>query len=73
MEDRVYVAKCKVMHTRNFSNKFSYEMNDKVLDNVWVEKDLGIMISSHMKSLQQCVVACNKVSRVSGIIRKENL
>ena len=28
------------------NNKFSYEMNGKVLDKVLVEKDLGIMISS---------------------------
>jgi len=40
------VTKCKVMHTGNKNNKFSYEMNGKVLDKVLVEKDLGIMISS---------------------------
>ena len=34
------------MHTGNNNNKFSYEMNGKVLDKVLVEKDLGIMISS---------------------------
>ena len=36
------VIKCKVMHTGNNNNKFSYEMNGKVLDKVLVEKDLGI-------------------------------
>ena len=57
------VTKCKVMHTGN-NNKFSYEMNGKVLDQVMVEKDLGIMISSDVKSSQQCVAACNKANRV---------
>ena len=32
-------------------------MNGKVLDKVLIEKDLGIMISSDMKSSQQCVAA----------------
>jgi len=63
------VSKCKVMHTGN-KNKFSYEMNGKVLDKVLVEKDLAIMISNDVKSSQQCVVACNKANRVLGMIRK---
>jgi len=36
------VAKCKVMHTGNNNNEFSYEKNGKVLDKVLIEKDLGI-------------------------------
>ena len=47
------------MHTGNKNNEFSYEMNGKVLDKVLIEKGLGIMISSDMKSSQQCVAACN--------------
>jgi len=43
-------------------NKFSYEINGQVLDKVLVEKDLGIMISSDVKSSQQCVAACNKAT-----------
>jgi len=60
------VTKCKVMHTGNKNNKFSNEINGKVLDMVSVEKNLGIMISSDVKSSQQCVVACNKANRVLG-------
>ena len=51
------------MHTGNKNNKFSYEMNGKVLDMVLVEKDFGIMISSDVKSSQQCVIPCNKANR----------
>ena len=41
------------MHFGNDNNnKFSYEMNGKVLDKVLAEKDLGIMISSDVKSSQ---------------------
>jgi len=46
-------AKCKVMHTGNNNNEFSYEMNGKVLDKVLIEKDLGIMISSGSPLLTQ--------------------
>ena len=63
------VTKCKVMHTGNKNNKFSYEMNGVVLDKGLVVKDLGIMISSDVNSSQQCVVACNKANRVLGMIR----
>ena len=56
--------KMEVMHRGNKNNKFSCEMNGKVLEKVLVEKDLGIMISSYVKSSQQCVVACNKANRV---------
>ena len=62
------VIKCKLMHTDNNNNKFSYEMNGKAFDKVLVEKDLGIMISNGVKSSQQCVVACNKANRVLGMI-----
>ena len=62
------VRTCKVMHTGSTNNKFSYEMNGKVLDKVLVETDLGIM--SDVKSSQQCVVACNKPNEVLGIIRR---
>ena len=48
------------MHTGNKNNEFSYEMSGKVLDKVLIEKDLGIMISSDMKSSQQCVAACKR-------------
>jgi len=60
------VTKCKVMHIGNNNNKFSYEMNNKVLDTILVEKDLVIIISSDVKSSQQCVVACNKASLSEG-------
>ena len=38
----IFCSNCKVMHTGNKNNEFSYEMNGKVLDKVLIEKDLGI-------------------------------
>jgi len=46
-------------------------MNGKVLDKVLVEKDLGIMISSDVKSSQR-VVACNKAKIVFGNDKKNH-
>jgi len=66
------VTKCEVMHTGNNNNKFSYEMYGEVLDKVLAEKDFGIMISSDVKSSQQCVVACNKANTVSGDDKKNH-
>ena len=34
------------------------------------QNDLEIMISSDVKSSQQCVVACNKANRVLGMISR---
>ena len=42
--------KCKVMHVGRTNQKFSYVMNGQILDRVDSEKDLGVMISSDLKS-----------------------
>ena len=49
------VAKCKVMHTGNKNNEFSYEMNGKVLDKVLIEKDLGIQRYEELTAMCCCV------------------
>jgi len=60
------------MPTGSNNNKFSYEMNGKVLDKVLVEKDLLIMISSDVKSSQQCVTThcCELFTSLDIIIPK---
>jgi len=34
------------------------------------EKDLGIMLSSDMKSVEQCVYAANRANRALGMIKR---
>ena len=52
--------KCKVMHVKKTNQKFFYVMNGQILDTVDSEKDLGVMISSDLKSSNQCIHACGK-------------
>jgi len=52
--------KCKVMHVGRTNQKFLYVMNGQILDTFDSVKDLGVMISSDLKSSNQCMHACSK-------------
>ena len=54
--------KSKVVHVGRTNQKFSYVMNGQNLDTVDSEKDLGVMISSDLKSSNQCIHAFSKAS-----------
>ena len=45
------------MHVGRTNQKFWYVMNGQILDTVESEKDLGVMISSDLKSSSQCIHA----------------
>ena len=45
-------------------------MEGQTLDTVDSEKDLGIMISSDLKSSNQCIQACRKASKMLGMIKR---
>jgi len=62
--------KCKVMHVRRTNQKFSYVMNGQILDTVDSKKDLGVMISSDLKSSNQCIHACCKAGKMLGMIKR---
>ena len=47
-------------------------MEGQTLDTVDSEKDLGIMISSDLKSSNQCIQACRKASEMLGMINKNS-
>jgi len=53
--------KCKVMHIGE--NNHEYSMLGHKLQVVEREKDLGIMLSSDMKSVEQCLYAANRANR----------
>jgi len=61
--------KCKVMHVGRTNQKFSYVMNGQILDTSDSEKDLGVMISSYLKSSNQCIHASSKASKMLGMIK----
>ena len=62
--------KCKVVHIERNNPKYEYIINGEKLEEVNVEKDLGIMISSDMKVSSQCIAAYNKANRMLGLLKR---
>ena len=49
---------------------YEYKMRAHSLEEVQVEKDLGVLISSDLKVSPQCIGACARASRVLGMINR---
>ena len=61
-------SKCIVMHLGKGNREFSYFMGNQQLDTVDEERDLGVVITSNLKSSRQCHTAYAKASRSLGLI-----
>ena len=68
------VSKCKHMRiSRNSANPDYFMGNEngpQRLENITVEKDLGILITNNMKTVDQCTEAANKANRALGLIHR---
>jgi len=64
------VEKCKVMHIGCTNRNYRYHMDQKELEVVEEEKDLGMLITNDLKASQQCTAACNKANRVLGMMNR---
>jgi hypothetical protein len=64
------VDKCKVMHIGLGNGKANYEMNDKYLEEVTEERDLGVIMQNDLKCSKQCLKAVNTANRVLGMIKR---
>src|SRR5664279_5739476 len=62
--------KCKVMHVGKKNKHYVYTMNNRQLESVEAEKDLGVIITEDGKPSVQCVEACAKANRVLGMIKR---
>ena len=58
------------MHVGNTNQRFKYTMEGQTLDTVDSGKDLSIMISSDLKSSNQCIEDCSKSSKMLGMIKR---
>jgi len=58
------VEKCKVMYIGGTNRNYRYHMDQKELEVVEEEKDLGVLITNALKASQQYTAACNKANRV---------
>ena len=64
------VGKCKIMHFGSKNKKHKYTMNGQEMDEVEVEKDVGVMVSTSLKPSQQCSAAAGKANGVLGQISR---
>ena len=61
--------KCKVMHFGKTNTKYKYKIDNVVLEEVSVEKDLGIFISNNLDWSHHVNYAINKANKQLGRIR----
>jgi len=59
-----------VIHVGRTNPRFTYTMESQTLDTFDSEKDLGITISSDLKSSNQCIQVCNKASKMLKMIKR---
>ena len=64
------VTKCKSLHIGKRNNKYVYEMNGQQLEQINVEKDLGVLIDDEMKCHKHTAAAIKEANGILGIIRK---
>ena len=49
------IDKCKVMHIGSSNPRYPYTLNGQVMQEVSVERDLGVYIDSSLQPSKQCV------------------
>ena len=64
------VGKCKVMHFGARNSKFKYSMDGVRLEEVQVEKDVGVLVSDNLRPSLQCSAAAGKANGVLGQISR---
>ena len=63
-------GKCKVLHIGTNNPCHRYKMDNKKLDNVSEEKDLGVLVDEDLKFHKQTAAAVKKANRSLGMIKK---
>ena len=64
------VFKCKVMHLGYHNKDYSYLVNGQMLQSTETERDLGVLITSDLKSGEQCTAAYMKANKMLGLIKR---
>ena len=63
-------AKCKVIHFGGKNPTSTYTMNGHTLEETFLERDLGIQISSNLKASQHCLQAYSNANRMLGLMKE---
>ena len=62
--------KCSLVHWGSENHKHQYSLCGSVLRESTKERDLGIIVDSSMKFLEQCNTAIKKANTTLGLIRR---
>lgn len=62
--------KCKSLHIGRNNPEQKYNMNGHILEDVSMQKDLGIIVDKELKFHEQTAAAVKKANQVLGIIKK---
>ena len=63
-------SKCKVIHFGSKNPTSTYTMNGHTLEETFLERDLGIQISSNLKASQHCLQAYSNANRMLGLMKR---
>ncbi len=64
-------SKCKVLHIGNAILNTYYKMRDIPLETTDTQKDLGILISSDLKTTKHCIEVEKKCNRLLEYIKRQ--
>lgn len=64
------ISKCKVMHLGRRNASLQYCMNGQSLEEVTSYRDLGVIMSSHLKVNEHCQEAYRKANRMLGLVKR---
>ena len=64
------LGKCQIMHLGVNNQRFSYSMDGVRLEEVEVEKDVGVLVADNLRPSQQCSAAAAKANGVLGQISR---
>ena len=63
-------AKCSTLHFGRSNVRSVYSMRDVALEQVSVERDLGVLVDSELKFREQAASAVSKVTQILAVIRR---